>query len=178
MAVEEQFSPEEWQEVVSGPVDAGMMIAFAHPQGPAGLAHEMKAIYEATVTGVINSPSDLIREVGAVLAKKKGEGGEADLMKLSAQQAKDHSKGDPQSYYLGRISQAAALVSQKSPADAAAYREWLVDCANKTAQAAKEGGFFGMGGTQVTPRETAAIERLKSALDAPVAATAPPEGTA
>lgn len=171
MTVQEQFTPEEWQEVVSGPIHAGMLITFAHPQGPSGLAHEMKAIYDATVTGVINSPSELIREVGAVLARKKGEGGEADQMKASAQQAKDHSQGDPQSFYLGKITQAAALVSQKAPADATAYRQWLVECAEKTAQAAKEGGFLGMGGTPVTPRETAAIDRLKSALDAPTSAT-------
>jgi len=173
MTVQEQFTPEEWQEVVAGPVDAGMMITFTHPQGPAGLAHEMKAIYESTVTGVINSPSELIREVGAVLARKKGEGGEADQMKASAQQAKDHSRGDPQAFYLEKVTRAAALVSQKAPSDADAYRQWLVECAEKTAQAAKEGGHFGFGGTYVTPRETAAIDRLRSALEAPVSASAP-----
>jgi hypothetical protein len=185
MAVQERFTPEEWQEVVAGPVDAGLLIAFAQPQGPIGLAHEMRAIYDATVTGVINSPSELIREVGAILARQKGAGGEADQLKASAQQAKDHSQGDPQGFFLGKITRAAALVSQKAPADATAYRQWLVECAEKTAQAAKEGGFFGFGGVQVTPGETAAIGRLKSALDAPTDATgspstgpsAPPEGT-
>ena len=172
MAVQERFTPEEWQEVVAGPVDAGMMIAFTQPQGPLGLAHEMKAIHDATVTGVINSPSELIREVGAVLARQqKGEGGEADQMKASAQRAKDHSKSDPQAFFIGQITRAATLVSEKSPEDASTYKEWLVGCAEKTAQAAKEGGFFGMGGTLVTAKETAAIERLKAALDAPPAAT-------
>jgi hypothetical protein len=173
MAVQERFTPEEWQEVVAGPVDAGMLIAFAHPQGPFGLAHEMKAIYDSTVTGVINSPSELIREVGVVLARQKGAGGEADQIKASAQQAKEHSQGDPQAFFVERITRAAALVSQKAPVDATAYREWLVECAEKTAQAAKEGGFFGFGGVQVTPRETAAIDRLRSALDAPGSAPAP-----
>ena len=173
MAVQERFTPEEWQEVVAGPVDVGMMIAFTQPQGPSGLAHEMKAIHDATVTGVINSPSELVREVGAVLAREKGAGGEADQIKASAQQAKDHSQGDPQSFYLGKLTQAVALVSQKAPEDAQVYRQWLVECAEKTAQAAKEGGFFGMGGTHVTPRETAAIERLRATLDAlPTATTA------
>jgi len=166
MTVQEQFTPEEWQDVVAGPVDAGMMIAFVHPQGPAGLAHEMKAIHDATVTGVINSPSELVREVGAVLARQKGEGGEADQMKASAQRAKEDSGRDPQAFYLGRVTRAADLVTQKASADAPAYKQWLVECAEKTAQAAKEGGFFGMGGQHVTPRETAAIDRLRSALDA------------
>src|SRR4051794_36116877 len=173
MVTQERFTPEEWQEVVAGPVDAGMMIAFTQMQGPLGLAHEMKAINDATVTGIINSPSQLIREVGAVLARQKGAGGEADQMKASARQAKEHDQGDPQGFYLGKITRAAALVSQKAPEDASAYQQWLVECAEKTAQAAKEGGFFGAGGTHVTPRETAAIERLKSALGAADSAQAP-----
>jgi hypothetical protein len=173
MAVQDQFTPEEWQEVVAGPVNAGMLITFAAPQGPAGLAHEMKAIYDTTVTGVINSPSELIREVGAILARQKGQGGEADQMKASAQQAKDQSGGDPLGFYLRKVTEAADLVTEKSPSDGPAYREWLVDCAERTAQAAKEGGFLGMGGTHVTPRETAAIERLKSALEGPSSTPAP-----
>jgi hypothetical protein len=173
MAVQERFTPEEWQAVVAGPVDAGMLIAFVQPQGPIGLAHEMRAIYEATVTGVINSPSELVREVGAVLARQKGEGGEADQLKASAERAKAHAPGDPQAFFLQQLTRAAALVGQKAPADAPAYKHWLVACAERTAQAAKEGGFFGFGGVPVTPRETATITRLKSALDAPDTAPAP-----
>ena len=171
MAIQERFTPEEWQEVVAGPVDVGMMITFTQPQGPSGLAREMKAIHDATVTGVINSPSELVREVGAVLAREKGEGGAPDQLKASAERAKEHSKGDPQPYFLGQVTRAATLVSQKAPEEASAYKEWLVACAEKTAQAAKEGGFLGMGGTHVTDRETAAIERLKAALDAIPATT-------
>ena len=173
MAVQERFTPEEWQAVVAGPVDAGMLLAVAQPQGPIGLAHEMRAIYDATVPGVINAPSALIREVGAVLARQKGEGGEADQLKASADRAKAHARDDPQAFFLGRITRAAVLVGQKAPADAPAYKVWLVACAEKTAQAAKEGGLFGFGGVQVTPRETAVLARLTSALDAPAAASAP-----
>src|SRR5689334_14603840 len=120
MSVQERFTPEEWQDVVSGPVDVGVLVTLAAPQGPSGLAHEMKAIYETTVTRVINSPSELIREIGAVLARNKGEGGEADLMKASAQQAKDRSRDDPQAFFLEKISRVIALVDQKAPADAEA----------------------------------------------------------
>jgi hypothetical protein len=173
MAVQEQFTPQEWQDVVAGPVNAGMMIAFTQPQGPFGLAHEVRAIYDATVTGVINAPSELIREVGAVLAQQQGAGGETEQIKASAERAKAHAQGDPQAFFLGEITRAVALVGQKAPADETAYKQWLVECAEKTAQAAKEGGFFGFGGVPVTPKETAAIDRLKSALDAPASAPAP-----
>src|SRR5262245_17717827 len=114
MAVQERFTPEEWQDVVAGPIDAGMLIAFPHPQGRLGLAHELKAIHDATVTVVINSPSELIRDVGAVLAKAKGQGGEADQMKAAADRAKANRQ-DPLGFFLGEIGRAMGLVKEKSP---------------------------------------------------------------
>ena len=59
---------------------------------------------------------------------------------------------------------AAAAVAQKSPAEAEEYKRWLVTLAQKTAEAAKEGGFLGIGGTRVSEAEKAAITDLASAL--------------
>jgi hypothetical protein len=177
VALREQFTPEEWQQVTAGPVNAGMLVAVAQMQGPIGLAQEMKAIYDVTVTGVINSPSELLREIGAYLAQQQGKPEQSEADKARSQQAMDQAKNDPQAFFLGEISKAVALVAAKVPGDVETYKSWLLECAQKTAQAAKEGGFFGFGGVQVTPQETATIERLSAALAAPVAApaTAPAE---
>jgi hypothetical protein len=173
VAVQEQFTPEEWQQVTAGPVNAGMLIAVAQMQGPIGLAQEMKAIYDVTVTGVMNSPSELLREVGAYLAQQQGKPEQSEADKARSQQAMNEAKNDPQAFFLGEISKSVALVAAKVPGDVETYKSWLLECAQKTAQAAKEGGFFGFGGVQVTPQETATIERLSAALAAPVAPVAP-----
>jgi hypothetical protein len=180
MAVQDLFTPEEWKEVAAGPTNAGMMIAFAKLQGPIGLAKEMQAIYTVSVTDVMNSPSELQRAIGAQLAQQRDKPEQTEEDKAKAKQAAENAKGDPQAFFLEAITKAVALVQQKAPDEAATYKAWLLESAGKTAQAAKEGGFFGFGGTEVNPEETASIERLKAALDAPPApappaTAAPPE---
>jgi hypothetical protein len=164
--------------VTAGPVNAGMLVAVSQMQGPIGLAQEMKAIYDVTVTGVMNSPSELLREVGAFLAQQQGKPERSEADKARSQQAMDQAKNDPQAFFLGEISKAVALVAAKSPGDVEPYKSWMLECAQKTAAAAKEGGFFGFGGTQVTPQETATIERLSATLAAPVAVVPAATGAA
>ena len=174
MTVQDLFSPEEWKDVVAGPTNAGMLIAFAQLQGPIGLAKEMQAIYNATVTDVMNSPSELQRAIGAQLAQQRDASSQSDEDKAKAKQAADQAKGDPQSFFMGAITRAVGLVQQKTPDEVETYKAWLIACAQKTAEAAKEGGFFGFGGTQVTPQETATIASLTAALNATPAPPAPP----
>jgi hypothetical protein len=44
------------------------------------------------------------------------------------------------------------------------YKRWLLSLAQKTAEASKEGGFLGVGGTLVSDEETHAVDNLASAL--------------
>jgi hypothetical protein len=169
MSAQDQFTPEEWKQVAAGPVNAGMMIAFAKLQGPIGLAQELKAIYDATVTDVMNSPSELQRAIGAELAQKRESAEQNEADKARAKQAAEDARGDPQAFFLEAIARAVALVQQKTADEVGTYKAWLLETAQKTAQAAREGGFFGFGGTQVTPEETASIERLAAAINAPPA---------
>jgi hypothetical protein len=176
MGYEEQLSPEQWKVVAGGPINAGMVVTLASISGPIGLAQEMKAVYDVAVTGVINSPSPLLREIGAFVAKQKdahqapqgpseGQG--------AAGESKPDTREDAQAQLLDQLTRAVAVVQQAAPADVDTYKAWLVECAEKTSQAAKEGSFLGIGGKQVTEQEQAAIALVKSALDAPPPAPEP-----
>ena len=44
------------------------------------------------------------------------------------------------------------LGAKGTPEEVAAFRQWLYGIAEKVAKAAKEGGFLGFGGTQVSER--------------------------
>ena len=60
---------------------------------------------------------------------------------------------------------ANALLKQKgSPDDLNAYRDFLVNIADKTAKAAKEGSFLGFGGEWVSEGERAVIKTISNAL--------------
>lgn len=59
---------------------------------------------------------------------------------------------------------AAEMAGRATPEDAAAYRDWLLDIAQQVCEAAKTGGFLGIGGVQVTEREQRFLTDLKAAL--------------
>jgi hypothetical protein len=60
---------------------------------------------------------------------------------------------------------AVRALHAKSPADAKAYSDWVGGIAQKVAEAATEGGFFGFGGERVSAAETAMIDKLKAAMN-------------
>ena len=60
-----------------------------------------------------------------------------------------------------------ALLSQKAPAEAEGYKQWVHHAAQLSAEAAKEGGFLGIGGTKVSEAETIALNEIASALGIP-----------
>ncbi len=71
---------------------------------------------------------------------------------------------------ISTLQNAITAVAAKSPAEAEAYKAWLVSVATKVAHASKEGGFLGIGGTEVSTEEQEALKQLASALGTTVPA--------
>jgi hypothetical protein len=64
-----------------------------------------------------------------------------------------------------QLAKIPAILEGKVPVDQAEdFKSWLVAIAGKVANAATEGGFFGLGGKRVSAAETAAIDELASSL--------------
>jgi hypothetical protein len=59
----------------------------------------------------------------------------------------------------------ATLKSKGASGDLDTYRSFLVDLADRTAKAAKEGSFLGFGGERVSEGERNVIARLSQALE-------------
>jgi len=59
---------------------------------------------------------------------------------------------------------AANIVALKSPAEADEFKQWLMTIATRTSEAAKEGGFLGIGGAKVSEKEKTELAALASAL--------------
>jgi hypothetical protein len=58
----------------------------------------------------------------------------------------------------------ATLLAHKAPGDAEAYKRWVYQAAQNSASAAREGGFFGIGGESVSEAEAAALQEVAAAL--------------
>ena len=161
MVQKADFTSEEWQLVLSMPQIASLYLALASPSNPLGLAQEMvastKVIMEALKAA---SGNELIDAVAADIRERveKRERLESPL-KMS------NDPNDMKSQCLQACREVAALLSQKAPAEAQAYKQWIYQAAQNSANAAKEGGVFGIGGERISEAESAALQEIATALD-------------
>ena len=91
---------------------------------------------------------------------------EAGARDLSAPaELKGKTPEQVKSYAIGSLRQVAALLVKKAkPDEAQGFNQWLVAVAQKVAEAAKEGGFLGFGGTQVSETEKTTVAQIAAAL--------------
>jgi hypothetical protein len=163
MAKKADFTPEEWQQILSLPQIASLYLALASPSGLLGLAQEMiastKGIAEALKA---SSGNELIDAVAADIREKAEK---RERMEPPLKPGNDLNEMKAQC--LRACRDVAALLSQKAPADAEQYKQWVYQSAQNSANAAKEGGVFGIGGERVSEAETAALKEIAIALDIP-----------
>jgi hypothetical protein len=159
MATKADFTADEWSQIQRAPFMAGLAVVAASPSGPFGVVKEMFA-------------------VGKMLAEVKAQGTSSDLVKALVaeletgareQSAPAELRGKApdqvRSYAIESLRQVTALVANKAkPDEAQGFNQWLVAVAQKVAEAAKEGGFLGFGGTQVSEQEATTIKELSTAL--------------
>ncbi|MBZ9712710.1 hypothetical protein [Deinococcus multiflagellatus] len=169
MSLKDKFSGEEWFTVMNGPGRAGAAVMAASPSGVTGLLAEGQALGLAVRQGLSAAGrTPLLEAMAADLLGTPPDPGTVPRQ----ERARNMDEAREQS--LQGVRQAAWLVSAKtSPEDAAAYRHLLLSVAEQVALAAKEGGFLGIGGEQVSERERAVIEELRRLLGGTEAAPAP-----
>ena len=160
MATKADFTPEEWQRILSMPQIVSFYLALASPSNPLGLAQEMVASAKGLVEAIKTSTgNELIDAVAADMRERveKRErldpplkpGNDIDEMKAQCLQA---------------CRDVAVLLAQKALADAEAYKQWVYQSAQNSAEAAKEGGFLGIGGQRVSEEEATALKEIAAAL--------------
>ena len=72
---------------------------------------------------------------------------------------------DPREMILDELRAANRIVTEKATADEAnGYRAWVVQSAKNAAEAAKEGGFFGIGAVAVSEGEQTFLAKVEEAM--------------
>jgi hypothetical protein len=142
----------DWSRVQSAPAAALMMVATADLSGPLGSIKEVQAASKAM--------ADAARQAdpGSVIAAALGGGIDTDMLKQVRELAPSKDR------LIDVVKAGAAAVAAKDPAQAAAYKAAILSVAQSAAEAAKDGGFLGIGGKLVSDDEQAALDRLKAAL--------------
>jgi hypothetical protein len=146
MTTKSEFNAEEWSRIVEAPALAAARVITAERGGTLRESLSLGHVYAE--------------------ARKSGDDGLLYEVVSSAPQL------DPQrsQELLGeagaeRLHQALELVDAKAtPEEATEYREFITRVAETAARAHKEGGFLGIGGTEISEREQAVLDELAATL--------------
>ncbi|RTR27780.1 hypothetical protein [Deinococcus radiophilus] len=154
--IKSQFSSEEWMKVMTGAGNAGSAIVAASPSGVTGLIAEMGAIVKGVREEVGKEPrTPLLEAIAADLVAGPPEGLQQDS------EGRIKNMEEAVSRALQGVREALYLVDSKaSPEEAQSYRTMLQTVAQRVAEAAKEGGFLGMGGEQINDKERQVLAQL------------------
>jgi hypothetical protein len=161
MALRDNFTAEEWARVVGAPMLAGIAVTAAEPGGLWGAVKESAAVAGAMGRAKAEGGDALIGEIVAAYATAEGRDLARGVLKAEARGRKPAEVVDAA---VNELREVSALVSEKAPASAVAFREWLKSVAGRVAEAGTEGGFLGFGGEKVSAAEKATLERLGTAL--------------
>src|SRR4051812_22048359 len=149
------FNAEEWSTLVEGPLYAGMRVATADRGGTLRESLALGRVYQEArqrqgqselLDELVKSPPTIDREQVQAAGGNIGE--------MAAQ----------------RLRTAMDMLSAKAtPAEVDDYKRFVMTVAQAVAGAHKEGGFLGIGGTEISDAENHALDELSTALGAPPA---------
>lgn len=151
VAVRDTYTEAGWNAIKGAPLAAMAMVAAASPSKGTGAAAEFAA-------------------AAGAISQAASDANPASLLNMAFSGGPSQDEIDA---IVGRIDVANPLeliktgisqVSQGSPDEVAAYKATILNAAQATAEASKEGGFLGIGGTQVSVEEQAVLDKIKAAL--------------
>ena len=152
MTSKSDFNAEEWSTLAEAPLFAAMQVTRAER---GGTLRESIAVAKA-------------------YAEARQHQGQSELLDtiVASPPALDPSAvrsegGDVASVARSRLTQAAAVLEAKVPAEERdAYEQFVLTLAEAAANANREGGFIGIGGKPVSENEQAALADIREALRA------------
>jgi len=145
-------------------------MAFSESSGVIGTMKEMLANAKSILSGVKQYPNnDIIAGVLPNLDDRK-EAMQKAMEMRDAALARMKEKGiDSYDKLTSQLIEdcgtvASVLASKASKQEADEYKEWAMSVAEKVAMAAKEGGFLGFGGEQISEGEKKMFTDIAAAL--------------
>jgi hypothetical protein len=156
MATDKDFVPSDWQRIEAAPFMAGLAVSYGDLSNKVAVGNEARATGDAIRAGS-SSPSEIVRTIAAHF----GRGQRPTLPSLPNQPA------DAARTLVDGCKAAVAVVRAKAPDEANTYARFLLDCAKACANAAREGGFIGVGIKKVSEGEALALADLALALGLP-----------
>jgi len=154
VANKSNFTIEEWDLFRKIPMQTGLVVMAASPSGPLGVLKESAAASEILRSGLATAQTELMQVLSEDLKSNR------NIYKLESD-----TPDEIRSAGLDACRQLSNILREKaSEEESAEFKAWLLSLARQVAEAAKEGGFLGFGGVQVSDAEASAIDQLEIAL--------------
>jgi predicted flap endonuclease-1-like 5' DNA nuclease len=151
-ALRAKFADDDWMKVKLAPLAAAALVITADPSSKGDTEDELSAAAAALNNARKGAKAEGLLNVAFPKAVTMNDFG-------------NFLKTTPRAAMASSIKTATALVRKNTDAaQLAAYEAMILDVAQKAAEAAKEGGFMGMGKKVVSDQEQAALNEIKSAL--------------
>ena len=159
------FTPDEWKLLLESVMMASIAITAAEPHGLWGLLQESFAGGTELAKAKMDPGADAL--IKAVVA----DFGTADGRSIARDGLKEKLGGSKpaeiKATCVATLRQVGEVLDAKAPADATAFKTWLRQISQHVAEAAKEGGFLGIGGVAVSEAEKATLAEISNALKLP-----------
>jgi hypothetical protein len=152
-ALRARYSDQEWRTIRLAPMAAAGLVMAASPSKGSAAAQEVAATL-ASIEGtkVLSDPTSLLSV--------------AFDAPLSEAERAVFGSGVTKDKMIGALKNAATLLGSKDQSALTGYRTLIMNVATAVAEAAKEGGFLGIGAKQVSDAERAAVAEIKAAIGA------------
>jgi hypothetical protein len=162
MTDKSNFTPDEWKLLLEGVMMAGIAVTAAEPHGLWGVLKESLAAGSELMAAKQDAAANpLVKSVVADFETAQGRSAARDGV---SEQLKGKKPAEVRARCIEVLRQVAAVVDAKAPGDAGAFKAWLQQISQHVAEAAKEGGFLGIGGVSVSEAEKATLSEISSAL--------------
>ena len=163
MADKTTFTRDEWTLLLESPMMAGMAITAADPSGLWGLLKESFAGGSALVKVMVDPGANpLVKALANDFSMSEARSTARDGLKAKFANSQP---ADVKTKSIEALRQVSAVLAAKAPGDAAAFKSWLRQISQGTAEAASEGGgLLGIGGVQVSDAEKATLAEISAAL--------------
>ena len=170
MNIQDKYSAEDWERINLLPSIVGAATACSGTNGLFGMIKESMSSVQTMLAGVKQYPDNqLIKAVLPDMTDRQAAKQTA-MAQREAFKTKLKNAGIKKREDLMRLALDEAMSVMKTlPAGAneqeiAEFKAWIQYIAQKVAEAAKEGGFLGFGGTVVSEGEQRFLNDLKLAL--------------
>lgn len=170
--MQEKFTNEQWLIISSAPSLIGSAVAMAGRSGVMGTMKEVIASGRSLAAGGEKYRHNPL--IQAIIPKVDTGQQETDANAFSNReqlmsQLKEQNIDNPESmaeFAIQNLQKALTLISEVAYSkDIDEYKKWVLETGQAVAEAAKEGGFLGIGGERVSQAETDFLARVRAIID-------------